>query len=127
MDIYALLGIANISEKLIEIEYQSMIDTGQCVPFNNKLGHTDKWRANHSEIMKGRPISENTRQAIINMSRDYMQTAVYKNKMSLAKRGKAKLPHTKKKLEYNGKIYYGWHDLEKNAGISRYLYNRLKM
>ena len=80
-----------------------------------------EWRKNHSNKLKGHVVSEETKNKMKSINKLYMQSTEYKIKMSQAKKGC--FPGTpKRKLPYNGKIYYGWNDLLVNGGISRHRY-----
>lgn len=48
---------------------------------------TSEWRKNHSRMMLGQNVSEKTREKLRNLNRDYMKTARYRKKMSIAKMG----------------------------------------
>jgi hypothetical protein len=88
---------------------------------------TEKWKANHSEKIKGKRHSPEVRERMKAFDKSYMKTDEYRESVSRAKRGIKKSNDHKKKLLYNGVLYFGWEDLEKNGGISRYLFNRLQM
>jgi len=62
----------------------------------NSAPRSEEWKRNHAQKMKGRPMSEETRNKMRLIDRSYMKTPEYRQKVSVGRKGIKHSSHEKR-------------------------------